>query len=251
MTSVFETVQRVACGLVQCADEGERIAVPTHFIYPSRGSVTVYVSGAIHGKYIVSDGGGAVDTISSHGLTLGDTDHFLRPFCSSAGLRARDGVIYSPSTEERHLGYAMIVVAETAAQAAHHGVTAHRPKRKRDLIVAVRDELKSKFADEKIKQKEKLRGASSRQYSFDFAVDISAGRKLLIDTVLPDRNSVNAKMAANTDFARTKSDTYSQLIVYDESDEEWPPADLSFLQLAAPTISLSRLPRDLMAHVMQ
>lgn len=244
MNTLVEQVQKAASSLSECVPHDDKVVVPTHFLYPSRSHVCVFVSTTLYNSFVVSDGAGAVDTISAHGIELYNADRFLNPFCSSAGLRAVNGAIASAHIPAEELAGAIVVVAETSARAASHAVHKYRPRKKRDLYGAVKEEIDKRFAPERVRQHEKVIGASHRQYRFDFVVTVSGDRTLLLDVVMPEQNSINAKAAANIDVARADKAGVTQMIVYDDK-EAWNTEDLNFVQLAAPTIALSRLPVSL------
>ncbi len=238
MSTLSHLVQEAMSSLTQCVDEGNRVAVPTHYLYPSRSSVTVYVTSVHHGMYVVSDNGGAIDTISAHGFDVEDPDKFLLPFCRGDGLHANDGKIITPRLAIGAIPIAVLAVADASAKAAHQGVHNTKPKGRRDLVGAVRHELAQRFHGDRVREGERFLAASSRQYKFDFRVQLEKKQTLLVDAVLPDPNSINAKVAAHIDVGRLEDKNIIQRIVYDPA-ANWNSADLNFLQSVSKTIALS------------
>lgn len=238
MSELGHIVQQAMSSITECVDEGNRVAVPTHYLYPSRASVTVFVSPATHGMYTVSDGGGAIDSISAHGFDIDDADRFLTPFCRDDGLHATHGQIISPQLPAHAIAVGVLAVAEASAKAALHGVHGTKPKGRRELVRAVRSELALRFKADRVREGERVLAASDRQYKFDFSVSVDGERTLIVDAVLPDPNSINAKAAAHIDVARLENRKMIQRIVYDPS-AQWHSADLNFLQSVAKTVALS------------
>lgn len=237
MSTFSRLVQEAMTSLTKCVDEGNRVAVPTHYLYPSRSSVTVYVSPAQHGQFSVSDNGGAIDTISAHGFEVEDPDKFLSPFCRDDGLYANDGKIITPRLHIAAIPVAVLAVADASAKAAYQGVHGTKPKGRRDLVGSVRRELATRFKQDRVREGEKVLAASSRQYKFDFKVLLGRERTLLVDAVLPDPNSINAKVAAHIDVGRLDDTRIIRRIVYDPS-ADWHSADLNFLQSISKTVAL-------------
>lgn len=245
MTAYGRQIQEAMAALTQCVDEGNRVAVPTHYLYPSRSSVTVFVSSTSHDKFVVSDNGGAIDTIGAHGLEIDDPDKFLVPFCRPDALRAVNGKILTPRVPINAIPVAVLAVADASAKAAHQGVYGMKPRGRRDLARAVGAELKLRFSPDRVREGARMETASTRLVKFDFAITLGADQLLIVDTVLPDPNSVNAKAAAHLDLGHLEDRRLVQRIVYDP-EAEWHSADLNFLQTVSKTIALPAF-RDALA----
>lgn len=69
-------------------------------------------------------------------------------------------------------------------------------------------------------------------------MNLTGERRLLIDTVIPDRKQLNAVAIANIDVSKADNPNIEQRIVYDDEDS-WTAADLSLLQMAATTVPYS------------
>ncbi len=66
-----------------------------------------------------------------------------------------------------------------------------------------------------------------------------ASRRLLIDTVVPESASINAKAVSHIDVGRNEDLDLTQRIVFDDQDH-WDASDLNLLQMAAQTVPISR-----------
>src|ERR1700674_4477671 len=105
-----------------CEDNGESIAVPTQCLYPSNGTVTVFVTGGPNG-WVVSDEGRAIQEIMAHGLDVpSNVEPFLRPFAQPQGLRIKGTKIHTPVIPADALAGAISLVANASSLAAFHGV---------------------------------------------------------------------------------------------------------------------------------
>jgi len=218
------------------------IAVPTHCLYPSNKAVTVYVTGGPTGSR-VSDEGGALDELSAHGRSISDPDRFLARFCRVGGLLASGGKISSIPVPMEGLAAAVVLVANASSAAARWGLDHSPALRRRDLRQEVYAVLTRHFPKEKIASQARLTGKSSRQYHFDHVVQFD-DRKLIVDSVLPDANSVNSRAIAHFDVSQMEDLRLIQRIVYDD-EEPWDAADLNLLQMAAPLVSISRFGQKL------
>ena len=130
--------------------------MPTHYLYPSRSSVTVFVSAAVHGMYLVSDNGGAIGTISAHGFEIEEPDKLLSTFCRGEELHAVDGQIVTLRVPINAIPVAVLTVAEASAKAAHQGVHGMKPRGRRDLTKAVRKELNLCFLPDRVRESTRL-----------------------------------------------------------------------------------------------
>lgn len=239
----MEFVTEALAPFLACAQRDDQLAVPTHCLYPSNTSVTVYVTGGPHGAR-VSDDGGAIDELSHHGCLLSDPDKYLRRFCRRAGLNSQHGRIYSSVVPADGLVAAVALVANTSSTAAHWGIDRITTRRLRDLRKELYAVLKQRFPEERILLEGRLTGKSNRQYHFDHVITLNRDRRLVVDSVLPDANSINSRAIAHLDLAQKEDPNITQRMVYDE-DQEWASADLNLLQMASTLVPLSRLAANL------
>jgi hypothetical protein len=229
-----------------CADLGEHVAFATHCLYPSNKAVTVYISGGAN-ECVVSDYGGAVDEISTAGLSIPDTNKMLRQFCRPVGLNVSHGQIVSPPVPITACMSAVVAVANASRDAAMWGVANLKPRRKRNLVAEISNILGRHFAADKIRASEAITGASNRRYEIDWVIPLSSTRKLLIDSVLPEPNSVNAKAVAHMDIHGSNGKdqaTLVSLLAYDD-DDEWKSSDLRLLQMAGKLTPISSMDRTI------
>ncbi|MEQ8246376.1 MAG: hypothetical protein RID42_01715 [Alphaproteobacteria bacterium] len=241
--SEMGVVKHLLDAYLAIAEAGSRIAVPTHCLYPSNSSVTVYVTGGAL-EIRVSDEGGAIDEISAHGLKVEDADRLLHPFCKRAGLRHDKGAIYSPSVPIERLPSMVVLVANASSAAAKAGLDKFKIRLRRDLKEELRRVLQLRFSEERIHSHSVLTGQSTRQYHFDNVVDIGSKKRLVMDAVLPDAASINAKAVAHLDLKQVDDSTIIQRIVYDDQDK-WASADLNLLQTVATIVPFSAIDRQL------
>jgi hypothetical protein len=228
---------------IECVDEGERVAVPTLCLYPSNGTVTVYVTGGTR-ECIVSDGGGAIDEIAAHGLPVVDSPRLLKPFCKSRGLVVHAGQIMSPPVPIEAVAATIALVANASSGAAHWGVHKIKTPHRRDIRAALAQVLEGRFGKDRVLAEQHLTGQSTRRYRFDHIVMLGGDRRLLIDAVIPEASSVNAKAIAHIDLKQTEDPNLVQRVVYDEEDH-WDAADLSLLQMAAGLVPFSMVQPNL------
>ncbi len=81
-------------------------------------------------------------------------------------------------------------------------------------------------------------GSSNKLHKFRHVIDLRGDRKLLIDPVVNDPSSINARVVANMDVRMAKDRNIIQRIVYDDA-VEWSSSDLTLLRVGAPTMPFS------------
>lgn len=215
------------------------VAVPTHCLYPSGSAVVVFVQGSAN-RALVSDEGGAVGELVSHNRIIDNPDRILRRFCKKPGLHAKDGVIVSPIVSQSMLASAVIQVANASASVAHWGAENLKAKRKKDIRRELHTLLTRVFDKDRISSEGKLLGKSNRSYKFDRIVELNNDKMLIVDSVLPDPNSINSRAIAHFDVKQAGDDRIIQRVVYDDEDD-WSAADLNLLQMSATLVPFSRL----------
>ena len=96
-TSMNSNIQKLMqeMTLITAIDDG--VSVTTHCLYPSNGTVSVYVRKQLDG-YIVSDNRGATEEVDSAGLKfpglrITDIDKKVRSIVNSQGLLVSNGII--------------------------------------------------------------------------------------------------------------------------------------------------------------
>ncbi len=219
-------------------EDGERFAVPTQCLYPSNDCVVVYVYGG-ENECVVSDGGGALDEISSHGITVENPMKLLKQFSIGRGIITNGQKVFTNRVPWEALVSAIVLVANASAEAANWAVDNMKPKVRRNIKSALLSTLCLYYSRDRIKTDERLTGKSARSYRFDNVVMIGEGKKLLVDAVIPEPGSVNARVVAHLDVSRNEDSNVIQRIVYDD-DDKWSSADLNILQMAAELVPLTR-----------
>jgi len=84
-----------------------------------------------------------------------------------------------------------------------------------------------------------LVGHSNKPHKFDNIIFLSGSRRLVIDPVVNDRSSINARVVANMDLRAAEYEGLEQRIVFDDR-QDWKIEDLNLLQVGAPVIKYSR-----------
>ena len=232
-------IHRALCAFLTCSEKNGVVSVPTLSLYPSNCVVTVFVSGGDR-RAIVSDDGGALDEIRSHGVSIDDARRFLRQFCIPSGLRFNERAIFSPELPVEAVAASVLLVANASAMAAHHAVDNAKYKTRRDIRSAVTNILLSRFGETQVRKELDISGKSSKQHRFDSIVDLGNDRKLIVDTVVPEPASINAKIASHLDIRELHSSKLIQKIIYDD-EESWLSADLRFLKMAADVVPFRSL----------
>ena len=212
--------------------ESGRIIVPTHCLYPSNTAVNVLVEGG-RNEFIVTDQGAAVDHVQAAGpmIDIARADRLLWHLVRPQKLKIERGIIYSPVVHANSLLNSIVLVANTSKEAAHCLMTHFKIPTRRTFRAELARILEFKFGGQ-LEKESQVAGASTKKHRFDYAVRLSKGKKLLIDTVTNDASSVNAKVVSNLDVRQAGYKDIDQRIIYDET-EEWSAANLRLLQVGA------------------
>jgi hypothetical protein len=184
-------------------------------------------------EVVVSDGGGAVHEIATHGLpTAQQARRILSSHCRTNGLKHDGKRIYTDPIPLAAVTGAIALVANASSLAAHEALSKIRHRQRRDLREALRAVLERRFSRDQIKHEVPVTGGSAKQYRFDTVIEIGDARKLILDTVVPEASSINARVVSHMDVAQKQDARIVQRIVYDQA-EEWSSSDLRLLQMAA------------------
>lgn len=230
-----------------CIEVDGQVAVPTHCLYPSNKSVTVYVTGGPNGAR-ASDEGGALDVLSAHERFVPNPNAFLNRFCRRNGLLVQDGKIVSPPVPSDGLAAAIVMVANASSSAAHWGLEHLKTPYRGNIRKALLEALMRHFSEDRILSRGQLPGKSTKQYHFDHVVTLNDVSKLVVDAVLPDSNSLNSRVVAHIDLAQRGDQNIIQRMVFDD-EHEWSSADLSLMQMASTIIPLSKFEGSLSRFV--
>lgn len=212
------------------------VRLNTQCLYPSNALVRVCVMGAGE-TYFVTDEGRAFREASLAGATLDYKDKAFARMLSAQGLQMKGGVIRSPQVGIDAMASAVLAVANASKDVAEW-IFEHwkleRPRKFKDLLHAL---LVAEFQQI---QKQEIVGESNKPHTFENVVQFMNGSRLLVDAVVPDTNSINARVVANLDVKSAKHLRLIQRIVYDDEDE-WKPDDLTLLQFSGvPVIPFSK-----------
>ena len=227
----------------------DAVVVQTHCMYPDNALVAVYVRGGPNSGFQVSDEGRAIDALTISHKVIPNVSRFLAPFCEIGGLRSEKGKIISSRVNLDQLVSAVLFVANASAEVVRKGLDTLKSRRQQSLEDDLSALLARSVPRRRIKWDSRLQGHSTREYSFDAEVMMGNGRRLLIDPVSPNPNSINSRYVAHLDVSRLADDSIVQRIVFDER-ERWAAADLTLLQHAATLIPYNECEPD-MAGLME
>ncbi|MFM9940907.1 MAG: hypothetical protein ACKVP7_15595 [Hyphomicrobiaceae bacterium] len=218
------------------------VRVSTHCLYPSNSSVMVTVV-QWGDFYRVDDAGAALDEVSQSIQTEQNLKSMMRGIVKRRGCDLTDrGEIISPMVSYSDLRAAIVLVANASKTAAEYLLANARPPR-RDFKKAIEDILNLKFKD-KWSRNGKIAGASTKEHGFDYVVNISGGRQLALDFVMPDANSVNSAVVAHLDVRMKNAPNLEQRIVYDDM-QPWRSSDIELLKAGARPVPFSSLRQSL------
>ena len=219
--------------------------VSTHCIYPSGDLVRVFIRGG-ESEFVVSDQGGAISEIESAGAILDDPEKAIRNIvrefrlvCDRATKKAQStGTIYMPHVGRDSLAQMIAIVANASKNAAEYLFHTLKIKRDRNFKELLRQLLQSKF-DDNVKS-DVLIGHSNKPHKFEHLIYLGGGSRIIVDPVMHDPSSINARVVANIDVKLAKYEKLDQRIVYHDG-ENWSADDLSLLQVGnTPVVPFSK-----------
>lgn len=235
--SLLETVTAAMSEISSLKEMSDGVRVTTHCIYPSNGFVQVVVRGGPH-SFRVTDEGGALREIESAGVAVPRVDTKLKQLIQAHGLTIRDGVIGVADVTREGLPVAIALVSNITKDAADWLYDHCKIRRERDFKKMVRDFLNKAFEEQPPKE-DTVVGASNKPHKFDNVIQLPGGKRLIVDPVVRDANSVNSRVVANLDVKELHRADVIQRIVYDDLDD-WQAADLNLLTVGAPVVPFSR-----------
>lgn len=197
MTAVCDTLLVNAAQLLSCKETENGARIRTTCVFPSFEPVFVYVVKFGDG-FIVHDAGETMGVILGHGGDGDGAKRIIRAECKRYDLKCEDRRISLKIDAIEWLETAIVSVANTAAAAARQAMTEARKKNEKDLGEILYQLLEPKVARGTLAKNFDFQGASGRKYHFDLAVQ---GREklTLIQTVMPNANSLNSKFVALSD----------------------------------------------------
>jgi hypothetical protein len=219
---------------VECEETPDGSRIFTHCLYPSFDPVPVYVVKFGEG-FIVHDGGMAKTIAWEHGRDFAIASRYLNEQAQRYGLEAEDGRLSVTIETAEWLTSAILAVANAAAAAANEAVEHIARSSMVVLHDAIEKALIGRFARSRVTVGAKRRGASGREYEFDFAVH-DAGRTVLVDAVTPHAVAINSKYTAFADVSQLLETR--GLVVFDRPLE---PADKTLLSNVADVVPFKSL----------
>lgn len=122
----------------QPVTDGQRHVITTQYLYPSGEYVSVYVTPGMSGNLIVTDGGGALDTLSAHGIHIEDQKRAFAVLRRFQGVKAEGGEIRAVKLprDTELLSHAVVTVARASAAVAEYCMAEFKPRQKRDEVLA-------------------------------------------------------------------------------------------------------------------
>ena len=220
---------------------GRYVVVPTLLSYGNGGAVQAYIEGG-ENYFVVSDGGGAARSYTSAGGSAPTAASAIRATIRGYGASATDaGHVYVAQHGSEHLPFMIAQVAE-ASLAADEALTRllKRSRKRASFKDFVAVELQQAVGLRQVVRRPHVLGASNKNHEFDFAVPLAGERRLVVDAVVQDANSINSAVVAHLDVKHAHQDQIAQLIVYDD-EAKWSGSNLALLGVGAPPVPASRL----------
>jgi hypothetical protein len=212
------------------------LRITTPCIYPSSGLVRVTLRGGST-EMIASDEGEALGEALSAGIVLTDAEKLVRHFVKSQGLKMRGGVLHSDIFAPEHAAVAVAHVANGARDLAawlySHGGIRRRQDFKKLLSAYLVDRFKEQVTETR------LLGLSQKAHKFSTVISFSNGRRFIVDPVVNDPASINARVVANLDIKAKNDPMIEQRIIYDDA-QSWTASDIALLQVGAKVVPFSR-----------
>lgn len=228
------SLRHALCSQLVVKEIEDGLRVSTQCLYPSNSTVTLTVRGR-GDQYLISDEGGALEELGSSGARPAMSDRQIRQLIKNQGLRVKDGAIFSPIVPPSSVPAAILLIANASRAVAEWGYAHTRftimRNFKRDLEIVL-----ERHFNEALKHNTAIVGESTKAHRFDNVIYLENDRKLLVDPVVNDPSSINARVVANMDVRLLNDPTIKQLIVYDDS-LAWSSADLRLLRVGTPNVS--------------
>lgn len=237
--SLINIVRKSLDQLHACTPIDNGVAVRTHCLYPSNSSVTVSIRGG-DGRYIVMDDGRAFREAENAGARFEKSIKRYERIVSRQGLSLENGIVKAPAVGSDMIPMAILLVANASKELSEELFATWRPVTKRDFKEAVRTLIRKEFSNFVV-QKERIIGISNKPHTFDNVIHLPGDRRVVVDPVLKDANSINSRVVAHIDLRAAGHDHLEQRIIYDDS-EKWSSGDLSLLQVSnVPVIAFSKV----------
>lgn len=237
--SVIDLANQSLAQIQSCTPLDNGVAVRTHCLYPSNAAVIVFIRGD-RGRYVVMDDGRAFSEAEAAGAHFSKSIKRYQRFASRQGLQFKDGIVKTPEIGAEMIPTAILLVANASKELAEELFGTWRPSSKKDFKEAVRALVRRELIHLRVKE-EKIPGTSNKSHHFDNVVHLAGDRRVIIDPVLRDANSINSRVVAHIDLRAAQHRNLDQRIVYDDSDR-WTSDDLSLLQVSnVPIVPFSKV----------
>ena len=188
--SVHDAIASALADLNWGRGTGRGLWIAAHRPHPSDAPVRVLVQGRM-ARFVVSDGGGAVDQVESAGIAFGEAVERLQPLAGRQGLLLPNGAIRSPRVPVDGPGAAIVRVADASEEAAPRGMTHLRPAATGSFKDGV-DRVVAAFRNADLHRSERATGASNKQHPFEYALRPGGGRPILLEAVHDGHASTSA-----------------------------------------------------------
>ena len=236
-------IERDICFLARswplCERVGNEHVIVTHCQFPNGSLVKVRVRESGSG-WIASDGGAALDEAIASGIAQPAFGMNIRRAIREKGLSFVDGRIETPRVGEESLFNATVVIANTARDIAESLIYIGSAFAEDKLESRVRQILVGRFHAWVSAKPTIIKGASERDHKFANTLRLPDGRKVLVDVVKHQGNSINSAVVANLDVQRLGDPNIVQRIVFDPS-ENWKNEEIALLGVGAIPVALTGL----------
>lgn len=232
MTLNSELLHKLLCQQILIREDEEGIRVGTQVLYPSNAAVTLLIQGSF--RFVVSDRGGALSEIAGSGRWDSPSDRQIKTIIENFGLKVSNGSIYAPSVSLEALPAAILLVANASKAVAEWGYNHIRFKVTRDFKKDLENILHKHF-NENLRNNAEVLGESNKSHKFSHVIYLERKRKLLVDPVVNEASSINARVVANMDVRMRQDPFIEQMIVYDDR-LNWKASDLKLLRVGTPNV---------------
>ncbi len=234
--AVRSAVERSLVEMFPTEEVDGALRITTPCLYPSGGLVRVTVRGGAR-ELIASDEGEALGEALSAGIVLPDAERLVRHFVKGKRLHMRGGILSTDLFAPQDTAVAIAHVANAAKDLAEwlydHGGIRRTNDFKKLLSAFLIDRFREQVTETR------LLGASQKTHKFPTVISFANGRKFIVDPVVNDPASINARVVANLDIKTKNDPRIEQRIVYDDT-QPWTAADISLLQVGAKVVPFSR-----------
>lgn len=183
-----------------CVETDSGAQIRTQCLYPSYDPVFVYVAGFGEG-FKIHDGAGAAKVSWAHAREGGLVTKALGNAAKRFGIDAVEDQYLTVTVDTSDwLINAILAVANASSSAAYDAVSHSVKAVEEKLQERIYNVLSDNFKEKQIVTEYPFIGNSGREYRFDFAItDSSNDNVILLDAVMPHRNSVAAHYVAFSD----------------------------------------------------